>query len=475
MDISEQINELREEYRLRKIYFEKDGELSNDEWENLEMIEVEINKLEKAYHEKTKKQPEAAKGSFKYDSSKNYGDPIKDEKTGGKDRNKDGVGDRTSAVSSSSAVKKELEISLDGIKAAIGGEVSAKWSIEQGFPIYAGVDFVLGFEVGFSASVMAGGEINWANDQALVEVKYTNALSGKLKIALLFLKAVEVSGNPSLTASFVVSTKLSGNYKTGTWDWMLFGMSGGITGGFSLEIGPGGVTKQFLDSLNKDLSRSLSFSYNLISAEFLKIESIKPKNDKKLWMPGELSITPGKALEDLKKEAEEYKQKVDRVVEALKSGAIKALEIAGKGIDETLSYISSLSASAGAAFFDIQNVRITVSADKANYTAGQQIKVTVNFSAENDDMINSDEHEAVYSVALCHKNTGNNEYAKFQSGIIKLPEVENIVYNTAFNLQIPSGIDKKLSADGWYIKVTVKLNENANQVFRSSSNNFIIK
>ena len=283
MELSEQILELREEHRILKNEYSKDG-LNKDELAELEVIEAEILKLESTYHEQiqkeqAKKEPEAAKGSIKYDSSKNYGDPIKDEKTGGKDRNKDGVGDRTSAVSSSSAVKKELEISLDAIKAAIGGEVSAKWSIEQGFPIYAGVDFILGFEVGFSASVMAGGEINWANDQATIEVKYSNAVSGKIKIAILLLKAVEVSGNPSISASFVVSTKLTGNYQTKTWDWMLFGMSGGINGGFTVDIGPGGVAKQFLDSLNKSLSRSLSFSYNVISAEFLKIESIKPKND----------------------------------------------------------------------------------------------------------------------------------------------------------------------------------------------------
>jgi hypothetical protein len=479
MGLSEDILELREEYRIREAHYKKDGLLDDTELAELEMVAEEIKKLEIAYQEQAqkeqqKKEPEASKGSVKYESSKNIGDPLKNEKTSGKDRNNDGKGDRTSSVSSTSEIKRELEVSLDSIKAAIGGAVSVKWSIEQGFPIYAGVDFVLGFEVGFSASVMAGGEINWANDQALIEVKYTNALSGKLKIALLFLKAVEVSGNPSLTASFVVSTKLSGNYQTGTWDWMLFGMSGGIVGGFTLDIGPGGVTKQFLDSLNKELSRSLSFSYNVISAEFLKIESVKPKNDKKLWMPSELSITPGKALDDLKKAAEEYKQKIDKVVEALKSGAIKAMDIADKGIDEALSYISSLSASAGAAFFDIQNVRISVNADKANYTAGQQIKVNVNFSAENDDMVNSDEHEAVYTLALYHKNTENSEYARFQSGVIKLPEEEKIVYDTSFNLQVPTNIDKNLSADGWYINVTIKLNENSNQVFKSSSNNFTI-
>jgi hypothetical protein len=475
MDISEQINELRELYRIRIIYYERDGELSNDEWKNLEMIEQEILKLERAYQEKTERQPEAAKGSIKYDSSKNYGDPLKDEKTGGKDRNKDGVGDRTSAVSSSSSVKKELEISLDGIKAAIGGEVSAKWSIEQGFPIYAGVDFILGFEIGFSASVMSGGEINWANDQASIEVKYSNAVSGKIKIAILLLKAVEVSGNPSISASFVVSTKLTGNYQTKTWDWMLFGMSGGINGGFTVDIGPGGVAKQFLDSLNKSLSRSLSFSYNVISAEFLKIESIKPKNDKKLWVPSELSFKPGQALEDLKKAAEQYKQKIDRVVESLKSGAIQAVDIVDKGIDETLSYISSLPAAAGAAFFDIEDVAISTSVDKSSYTVGQTISVTVNLRADNDDEINNDQHEAVYVIELRHKSSGNKVHASYQSEKINLPEEDYINYRKECSLQIPGNIDKSLSANGWYINATVKLNQNANQIFSGQSANFIIQ
>lgn len=475
MGLSEEINELREEYRIRKAYFESDKFLDPSELADLEMMEAEIKKLERAYQEKTEKQPEAAKGSIKYDSSKNYGDPLKDEKTGGKDRNKDGVGDRTSGVSSSASVKKELEISLDGIKAAIGGEVSAKWSIEQGFPIYAGVDFILGFEVGFSASVMAGGEINWASDQASIEVKYSNAVSGKIKIAILLLKAVEVSGNPSISASFVVSTKLTGNYQTKTWDWMLFGMSGGINGGFTIDIGPGGVAKQFLDSLNKSLSRSLSFSYNVISAEFLKIESIKPKNDKKLWVPSELSFKPGQALEDLKKAAEQYKQKVDKVVDSLKSGAIKAVDIVDKGIDETLSYISSLPAAAGAAFFDIENVVINTSVGKSSYSVGQTISVTVNLRADNDDPINNDQHEAVYVIELRHKNSGNKAYASYQSEKIYLPEEEKINYTKDCTLQVPANIDTNLSKDGWYVNVTVKLNQNANQVFSSTSSNFSIQ
>jgi hypothetical protein len=466
MGLSEEINELREEYRIRKAYFEKDGFLDASELADLDMVEAEIKKLEHAYMDQAAKaqkvEPKTSGPKVKYDYGHGEGDSkyktsvtiSSEEISIEQEEGSAGVGLKVTKDEVEISGKKELAagveatVSLSNKKLAAG--VSKKWELKEKskkVPFQAGpVPCYVKFGIGGELVLGADGEANFETGIGKLGVKAEGKLSGFVEMGLNG-GIVELGGRLTIIPSLKASGYLCYDSTKDEVFPDLSGLVGNINAKGTITLSAVEEVVNALQAIGVE-KETLTFTI-MESGEYNLLKITSPGYDRN-GLKGDWDVSEGSDITTIKNKIRDAYNFIVEKYESIKD-------------------------SAGAEFFDIENVTIGTVVDKSSYAVGQTISVKVNLSADNDDLINNDQHVAVFIVELRHKNSGSTVHASYQSEKIYLPEEDKIYYRKDCSLQIPGTIDKSLTADGWFVNATVKLNQNSKQVFSGHSGNFTIQ
>ena len=466
MGLSEEINELREEYRIRKAYFERDGFLDMNEMADLEMVEHEILKLERAYMDQAAKaqktEPKSGVPKVKYSSGHGEGDSkyktsvtVSSEEIsmeheegstgGGFKVTKDEV-----EVSGKKEVAEGVEASLTLSNKKLAAGISKKWELKEKskkVPFQAGpVPCYVKFGIGGELVLGAEGEANFETGIGKIGVKAEGKLGGFVELGLNG-GLVELGGRLTIIPSLKASGYLCYDSAKDEVFPDLSGLDGNINAKGTITLS---AVEEVVSALEKIGVQKESLTFTIMeSGEYNLLKITSPGYDRN-GLKGDWAVSEGADITAIKNKIRDAFNYIKEKYESVKDKA-------------------------GSEFFDIEDVSVSASVDKSSYAAGQIISVKVNFRGDNDDAINNDQHVAVYYIELRHKDSGNTAHASYQSEKIYLPEDDIINYRKDCSLQIPANINKSLSADGWYVHATVKLNQNANQVYSSRSGNFTIQ
>ena len=374
------IQELREEYRQCFAYFEQDGIIDDAERQQLNAMEAEINRVERAYMDQQSSAEsdggdatphsevelpvsDGTNMSIASDSEGNVtvglNTEVADGTTVGVSQSTDGtttvsighenegedgttsVGLEVSSDGSFSAtaehefnnnVTASAEITNEEVSLALGRswdlpEMNAWTYLLPPSPATFGIGVVLSGRINGSAGIEATESINFAQGQSSIGIGANGSISGTLQVALEAGGIIQAGGNTRATASINGSGQL-------VYDGSNLSPNASITANLVVSLNVFvGLSESIISAASAfDLSRSdLTFEYPISSAELFRMVGVEITNGS---ITGTPRLEPGADLVAIQNAIKSGVEQVKRTWDTISA----AFTATGELIDGSVEY-----------------------------------------------------------------------------------------------------------------------------------------